>query len=181
MHVIWEFVRAGASAFSAIVALLALFVSIVSFAYVMHDRRTKLVVRARKGDWYVLDPAIKRDETIFRGVIEIYNHSSRPNTVCDYHFRIDLNGVHETLESEMVEISERDETANPDEAGDVQKFNVTPLVLAPYAGVEAPIHAIIKGKHALLQDHLPVIVVVEDVFGRCYSVEVKAKRFSAVT
>jgi hypothetical protein len=178
MHAFWEFLKAGAPAKSAIIALLALIFSIAAFAYVSYDRRMKLVVRARKGDWYVLDPAIKQDETLLRGVIEVYNHSSRPNTICGYRFWTDNNGVREVLESEMVEIVEEEQATNSEEDERRQQFNVTPLALAPYSGIEVHIHAIVKGKHVLLQDHLPVTVEVEDVFGKRYKAEVKAKRSS---
>jgi hypothetical protein len=176
VHQFGEFLKAEAPVLSATIALLALVFSIASFAYVSYDRRTKLVVRARKGDWYILDPAIKKNETLLRGVIEVYNQSSRPNTICGYRFWIDNNGVHEDLESEMVVVVEKEQLAASDGNETRQQFNVTPLTLAPYSGVEVPIHAIVKGKHFLLQDHLPVAVEVEDVFGKRYMAEVKAKR-----
>jgi hypothetical protein len=178
MHAFWEFLKAGAPAVSVIIAPLAFVFSIASFAYIYYDRRIKLVVRARKGDWYVLDPAIKQDETLLRGVIEVYNHSSRPNTICGYRFWTDNNGVHEDLESEMVEIVEKEQAPNSKGDEKRQQFNVTPLTLAPYSGIEVHIHAIVKGKHVLLQDHLPITVEVEDVFGKHYKAEVNAKRSS---
>jgi hypothetical protein len=176
MHAFWAFLKSGGSAVSAIVALLAFIFSIASFGYVSYDRRVKLVVRARKGDWYVLDPATKQNETLLRGVIEVYNHSSRPNTICGYRFWTDNNGVHEEFESEMVEVVEKQEPANSEEDEKRQQFNVTPLTLAPYSGIGVPIHAIVKRKHDLLLDHLPVTVEVEDVFGNHYKAEVKAMR-----
>lgn len=178
MHAFWEFLKAGASAVSAVIALLALILSIASFAYVSYDRRSKLVVQARKGDWYVLDPAIRQNETLLRGVIEVYNQSSRPNTICGYRFWTDNNGVHEELESEVVDFVEKEQPANCEEVEKRQQFNVTPLTLAPYSGIEVHIHATVKGKQVLLQDHLLVTVEVEDVFGKRYQAEVKAKRSS---
>ncbi len=179
MHSAWEFLKNGSSIFSVFIALLAVAISAMSLGYVLYDRRSKVVLRARKGDWYVLDPALKQNETLFRGVIEIYNHSARPNTVCGYRFWIDNNGLHENLESEMVEIGEQAE--NVDSSGaEPTAFNVTPLLLAPYAGVEARIHAIIKGKHVLLLDDLPVTVEIEDVFGRRSKITVKARRSAAL-
>jgi hypothetical protein len=175
MHPAWEFLKNGSSVFSLVIAFLALAISALSLGYVLYDRRSKLVVRARKGDWYVLDPALKENETLLRGVIEIYNHSARPNTVCGYYFWIDNNGMHEELEGEMVELVEQEENAE-DSTAERTRFNVTPLLLAPYAGVEARIHAIIKGKHVLLHDHLRVMVEVEDVFGKRSKTVVKAKR-----
>ena len=178
MHATWEFLKKGAEALSAIIALLALFVSAASLAYVTLDRRIKLVVRARKGDWYVLDPAFGQNETLFRGVLEVYNHSARPNSLCGYRFWIENNGVREDLESEMVRISspreEKDET--PQHASKDERYNVSPLTVAPYSGIEVNIHAIIKGKHVLLQEFLPITVEVEDVFGKRYQAIVHAKR-----
>ena len=92
--------------FSGTMSVLALLFSIASFAYVNYDRRVKLLLRPRNGDWCVLDRATNGRETIFQGIIEVYNHSSRPNAVCGYRFWISNNGVHEYLESEMVSICE---------------------------------------------------------------------------
>lgn len=179
MHSAWEFLKNGSSIFSVFIALLAVAISVVSLGYVLYDRRSKVVLRARKGDWYVLDPALKQNETLLRGVIEIYNHSARPNTVCGYRFWIDNNCLREDLESEMVEIVEPPENVESSSA-ERTTFNVTPLLLAPYAGVEARIHAIIKGKHVLLLDHLPVTVEIEDVFGKRSKITVKARRSEAL-
>lgn len=67
--------------FSGTISVLALLFSIASFAYVNYDRRVRLLLRPRKGDWCVLDRATNGRETIFRGIIEIYNQSSRANAV----------------------------------------------------------------------------------------------------
>lgn|GEM_PF-6819887 len=179
MHPAWEFLKNSSSIFSVFIALVAVAISAVSLGYVLYDRRSKVVLRARKGDWYVLDPALKQNETLLRGVVEIYNHSARPNTVCGYRFWIDNNGLHEDLESEMVEIVEQPENAESSGA-EPTAFNVTPLLLAPYSGVEARIHAIIKGKHVLSLDHLPVTVEIEDVFGKRSNITVQARRSEAL-
>jgi hypothetical protein len=158
-----------------ILAIFSFLFSVASFAYVNYDRRVKLVPRARKGKWCVLDPTHDRKETILRGVIEVYNHSSRPNTIVSYRLYTDNNGVHEEFESELYSNTERDQ-AKPGEGGDEQKFNVTPLTIPPYSGVPVSIQAIIKGKHSLAMGYLPVMVEIEDVFGKRYSTQVKAQR-----
>ena len=123
----------------------------------------------------MLDPTHDRNETILRGIIEVYNHSSRPNTIVSYRFYTDNNGVHEEFESELYSNTERDQ-AKPEESGGEQKFNVTPLTIPPYSGVEVSIQAIIKGKHSLVMGYLPVMVEIEDVFGKRYGTQVKAQR-----
>jgi hypothetical protein len=154
--------------FSGTISVLALLFSIASFAYVNYDRRVKLLLRPRKGDWCVLDRATNGRETIFRGIIEIYNQSSRSNAVRGYRFWIDNNGVHEDLESEMVSIADEQETS--------ELFNVTPLPIAAYTGTEARIYAIVKGGHELPGNHLAVTVQIEDIHGKRYTAVVRASR-----
>lgn len=113
--------------FSGTMSVLALLFSIASFAYVNYDRRVKLLLRPRRGAWCVLDRATNGRETIFQGIIEVYNHSSRPNAVRSYRFWTDSNGVHEDLESEMVSIGERSDPRIPVEKEYKELFNVTPL------------------------------------------------------
>lgn len=162
--------------FSGIMSVLALLFSMASFAYVNYDRRVKLLLRPRKGDWCVLDRATNGRETIFQGIIEVYNQSSRPNTICGYRFWIDNNGVREDLEGEMVSIGERNDPLLPDEQETSEQFNVTPLTIPAYAGAEVRIHAIVRGRHTLPGDYLPIVVEIEDVHGKRYTAEVKASR-----
>ena len=162
--------------FSGTMSVLALLFSIASFAYVNYDRRVKLLLRPRNGDWCVLDRATNGRETIFRGIIEVYNHSSRPNAVCGYRFWISNNGVHEYLESEMVSICEESVAPAPDEQETNELFNVTPLPIPAYTGVEARIYAIVRGVHMLPGNHLPITVEIEDIHGKRYVAEVKASR-----
>ena len=103
-----------------------------------------------------------------RGIIEVYNHSSRTNTIVSHRFYTDTNGVHEEFESELYSNAERDQ-AKPVEGGEEQKFNVTPLTIPPYSGVETSIQAIIKGKHSLVMGYFPLMVEIEDVFGKRYT------------
>lgn len=154
--------------FSGTISVLALLFSIASFAYVNYDRRVKLLLRPRKGDWCVLDRATNGRETIFRGIIEIYNQSSRANAVRGYRFWIDNNGVYEDLESEMVSIADEQDTS--------ELFNVTPLPIAAYTGTEARIYAVVKGVHGLPGNHLAVTVQIEDIHGKRYTAVVRASR-----
>jgi hypothetical protein len=162
--------------FSVTMSILALFFSIASFAYVNYDRRVKLLLRPRKGDWCVLDRATNGRETIFQGIIEVYNHSSRPNAIRSYRFWTDNNGVHEDLESEMVSIGERSDPRIPVEKEYKELFNVTPLPIPAYTGIEAHIYAIVRGAHTLPGNHLQITVEVEDIHGKRYTAEVKASR-----
>ena len=162
--------------FSGIMSVLAFLFSIASFAYVNYDRRVKLLLRPRKGDWCVLDLATNRRETIFRGIVEAYNHSSRPNAIRGYRFWIDNNGVHEDLESEMAAIGEQNDPPLPDEQETSELFNVTPLPIPAYTGVEVRVYAIVKGVHALPGNYLPITVEIEDIHGKRYTAVVQASR-----
>jgi hypothetical protein len=166
--------------FSGTMSVVALLFSIASFAYVNYDRRVKLLLRPRKGDWCVLDRATNGRETIFRGIIEVYNQSSRPNAIRGYHFWVDNNGIHEDLESEMVQIGEQRVALEADEREASELFNVTPLSIPAYSGIEARIHAMVKGTHTLLGNHLPITVEIEDVHGKRYTAQVKASRTAAL-
>lgn len=162
--------------FSGTMSVVALLFSIASFAYVNYDRRVKLLLRPRKGEWCVLDRATNGRETIFQGIIEVYNHSSRPNAIRSYRYWIDNNGVHEDLESEMVSIGECSDPRIPVEKEYKELFNVTPLPIPAYTGVEARIYAIVRGVHTLPGNHLPITVEIEDIHGNCYTAVVKASR-----
>jgi len=162
--------------FSGTLSVLALLFSIASFAYVNYDRRVKLLLRPRKGAWCVLDRATNGRETIFQGIIEVYNHSSRPNAICSYRFWTYNNGVHEDLESEMVSIGERSDPRIQVEKEYKELFNVTPLTIPAYTGIEAHIYAIVRGVHTLPGNYLPITVEIEDIHGKRYTAEVKASR-----
>ena len=162
--------------FSGAVSVVALLFSIASFLYVNYDRRVKLLLCPRKGDWCVLDRATNERETIFRGVIEIYNQSSRPNAIRGYRFWVEKDGVHEDLESEMVDVGEQRVAPASDERETSELFNVTPLSIPAYSGIEARIYAIVKGTHTLPENHLPITVEIEDVHGKRYTAEVRASR-----
>ncbi len=167
--------------FSGIISVLALLFSLASFLYINYDRRIKLLLRPRKGDWCVLDLAMSGRETIFRGIVEVYNHSSRSNAIRGYRFWTDNNGVHEDLESEMASIRERTDPPVPDGQETSELFNVTPLPIPAYTGIEARIYAIVRGVHAVPGNHLPITVEIEDIHGKRYTAEVKASRHPVAT
>jgi hypothetical protein len=162
--------------FSGTMSVLALLFSIASFAYVNYDRRVKLLLQPRKGDWCVLDRATNGRETIFQGIVEVYNHSSRPNAIRGYYFWIDHNGKHEALESEMAAIAKRSDPPVSGEEESKELFNVTPLSIPAYTGIEARIYAMVKGVHYLNGDYLPVTVEIEDIHGKRYTAVVNASR-----
>jgi hypothetical protein len=54
--------------------------------------------------------------------------------------------------------------------------NVTPLPIPACTGIEAHIHAIVRGVHTLPGNYLPITVELEDIHGKRYTAEVKASR-----
>lgn len=138
---------------SAVIALLALFVT-------MHDRRSRLQLRSRKGDWYKLNDSVDRRDLIFRGVVEVYNLSSRANAIREYEFWGKReSGDWERMESEMYGGRE-EESSNP-----------TPFPLGPYSGAQAKVLAFAKMPRP---KEMQVRIEVEDLFGKRYRVEVTA-------
>jgi len=113
--------------FSGTMSVLALLFSIASFAYVNYDRRVKLLLQPRKGDWCVLDRATNGERRSFKGSSRSITTVRAPTLYCGYRFWIDNNGVHEDLESEMAYIGERSVPPAPDEQETNELFNVTPL------------------------------------------------------
>jgi hypothetical protein len=127
--------------------------SIVALIISLRDRRPRLTVRSRKGEWL----RSQQGQRVV-GVIEVYNSSSRPNTICAYHFDAqDRDGKWIELESERyVETLGNTETVQND----------TPLIIGPYSGVPVPISAFANNR---LQRNLQIRVTVEDMFARKYS------------
>jgi len=108
-------------------------------------------------------------EVIFKGVVEVYNASSRANAIREYHFRCKLpDGTWKDMESERYKITAFRSGEGPDEP---ETFNETPLSLAPYSGAELPVQAIVKLPRPY---ELPVAVEIEDLFGKTYCVHVTA-------
>jgi hypothetical protein len=144
----------------------SLVISVTALSVSLWDRRPRLVLRARKGDWYHLKPNVGRANVIFMGMIEIFNASSRTNAVRDYHFwgrRKD--GQWELMESGHY----TNATPGTDEA---EVCNETPFTLAPYSGTQARVQAITKAPQPY---EMEIRIEVEDLFGKTYRMEVVAK------
>src|SRR5881394_3491513 len=73
--------------------------SLVALYYSLYDRRPRLRVRARRGDWAKIGET-QTGDVMFRGMIEIYNAGSRANTVSDYAFYCKREKGCEKMESE---------------------------------------------------------------------------------
>ncbi len=58
-------------------SLIPIVISFIALFVVLRDRRPRLTLRPRKGDWAKVSITHTGTEVIFRGIIEIYNTSSR--------------------------------------------------------------------------------------------------------
>jgi hypothetical protein len=129
----------------------------------IRDRRPRLILRQRKGDWCELARTQTESDVIFRGIVEVYNASSRANVIRGYAFWGKREGADwEAMESEVYQESPTGQA--------VTKSNVTPLTLAPYSGVEVNVLAFTKMPFVM-----QVRIEVEDLFGRGYRLEVRPK------
>jgi hypothetical protein len=140
-------------------------ISLIALYFSVKDRRPRLQLRARKGEWCVLKPALDKKEFIFMGIVEVYNVSARANAIRAYEMHGKRNGHWEKLESERYRVSDPD-------MGEAEVFNHTPLMLAPYSGMEVHVQAFGKMPQPYEMD---VKVEVEDLFGKKYHATVKAK------
>ena len=141
------------------ISLVALFVS-------LRDRRPRLALRARKGEWCVLSRSTNNKDVIIQGVVEAYNVSARANAIRGYEFwcRRQDEGTWRRMESETYNLTSKGEPEG--------ECNVTPLIIAPYSGTGVHIMALI----AMPQPkELDVRVEAEDLFGKRYRAEIKAK------
>ncbi|MGC2742614.1 MAG: hypothetical protein WA672_05455 [Candidatus Angelobacter sp.] len=145
---------------SIVIAFTALFVS-------LRDRWPHLELRARKGDWCKLDETVDGKELIFRGIIEVYNISSRANAIHGYEFWSKREGDNwEKMESERYDVESFSK-------GIDEVSNKTPLTLAPYSGSEVSIIAVGKMPKP---KNMQVRIEVEDLFEKRYRIEVTATR-----
>jgi hypothetical protein len=165
---IWNAVKAVVP---VIISAAALFISAAALFFALKDRRPRLDMRAKRGEWYNLRTTLPRGEIIFQGVIEIYNRSSRSNAIRGYSFEYkDVNGKWTSMESEQYM-----NTPNKDSKGDAATegvFNRTPLPIGPYSAVESYVQAL--ATMLLPKDGLHVRIVVEDLFAKRYRLEVRA-------
>jgi hypothetical protein len=139
-------------------------ISLIALWISPRDRRPRLTLKARKGNWYVLK-SVTQGEFIFMGVIEVYNVSSRANAIRGYK----ILGKREDGDWSEME-TERCTVSDP-EFGDADTFNRTPLTLAPYSGIEVKVQGIANKPQPY---EMQVAIFVEDLFGKQYSLEVKA-------
>jgi hypothetical protein len=138
-------------------------ISLIALYFSLHDRRPRLRVRMRRGDWAKIGQT-QTGDVMFKGVIEIYNASSRANTVSDYVF-------HCKRKNEWVKMeSERYEDSHPG-GKDHSVANPTPLAIGPYSGVDVNVIALTDPP---LDHEMVVRIEVEDLFGKKYRSEVLA-------
>jgi len=149
------------------ISIISLAVSFTVAAVNLRDRKSRLALRARRGDWCVVQSGT---HIIFAGVIEAYNLSSRPNTIQDYFFwEQTTNGEWHQMESEFYTETLRhgDQERTPEGIS-----NRTPLAIGPYSGAELRLRAITSLSEAR---ELRVRVEVEDIFRKRHRVEVIAR------
>jgi hypothetical protein len=149
-------------------AIVPILISLVALFFVLNDRRAKLDVRSKRGDWYKLRMTL-RSEMMFQAVIEVYNRSSRSNAIRGYSFEYkEINGKWKPMESEQY-------THKLPEDGDgttEQVYNRTALAISPYSGAEVWVQALARSAHP--KEGLQVRITVEDLFGKQYTIEVNA-------
>lgn len=145
-------------------------ISGIALGLVLKDRRPQLVLRARKGEWLTVKPAVMQPERtpgiILRGLIEIYNTSSRANVVRDYRIIAKAaDGAWREMTCEhMID----------DPGYDISEVaNRTPLTIPPYSAVEAPVLGILTDER--VRD-IEVLIQVEDLFGKRFSVKVSVTK-----
>jgi hypothetical protein len=138
--------------------------SAIALIYVIYDRRPHLVLKARKGEWFILR---KSDKGVtFEGVVEVYNAGNRANAIREYRFeRKEPAGGWVGLKSELFTLEENCKLKGT--------FNVTPLMLAPYSGAEVRVQT--TSNLSRIPYEMKVKIEIQDIFGKWYSVDVIAK------
>jgi hypothetical protein len=148
-------------------AVVPILISCVALFFVLNDRRARLDVRSKRGDWYNLRMTLG-SEMIFQGVIEVYNRSSRSNAIRAYSFEYkDINGKWKPMESEQYTNKSPDGERTSD-----QVYNRTALAISPYSGVEVWVQALTRS--ARPKERLQVRITIEDLFGKQHKKEVNA-------
>jgi hypothetical protein len=148
-----------------IVFLIPLVISLISLGIVLHDRRPRIILRAKKGKWCTLTATAKRGLIVFEGIIEVYNVSSRANAIREYTFYWKSKDGLKLLESEQYEIDKG--SLAPKEI-----HNRTPVTLAPYSGSDVRVQALAQVIERPYD--MTVRIVVEDLFGNHSTLEVTA-------
>jgi len=140
-------------------------VSLAALAIVLNDRRPRLLLTARKGDWCELYE--HQGETIFQGIVEVYNTSGRANAIRSYGFLCQCpDGTWREMEWEPY-------LTEPTTQEEARIHNDTPLTLAPYSGTGVRVEASVKMPRPR---EMKVRVEVEDIFGKRYAATVLAKK-----
>src|SRR4051812_34022959 len=78
---------APALMWDVIKATVPVFISGCALFFVLKDRRPKMYLGAKRGDWCKLRMTLDGSEVMFQGVIEVYNGSSRANAIRGYAFK----------------------------------------------------------------------------------------------
>lgn len=146
-------------------SILPILISIVALSVVVYDRRPRLKLRARKGDWNTLKATLHKTEVIYKGIIEVYNVSSRANAIVGYEFW-------EKREGEDWTKMQSQQFQDIFDNVPVDVSNVTPFTLLPYSGSEMTVMAFTKMPQPFV---MQVRVEVEDLFGKRYQAVVEAK------
>lgn len=146
--------------------LLAIVLSVIALSVTLWDRKSKLLLKARKGSTY--NPYRLKKATdgsfAFLGGVEVYNRSSRANAIRDYSFwRKGESGQWIAMESQNYQESSADRVDR----------NKTPVTLAPYSGVEIKVVAFTRMPQQPYE--LKVRIGLEDLFGNRYQIEVNAQ------
>lgn len=142
-------------------------VSLIALWIVLKDRRAQLVLKDRKGKWFTLYESLDRTETVFQGIVEVYNVSARANVIRSYSF------LYETSDGTWREMEWEPYKTDPDSGGNTMLHNDTPLTLAPYSGTGVNVEAFAKIPRP---KQMRVRIEIEDVFEKRHSIVVTATR-----
>lgn len=149
------------------ISIFALGISATGVAVTLWDRRARLTIRERRGHWCTLD--VIGAEIRFAGMVDVYNSSSRSNSIRGYQFwvRPPNTGGWQPMESEQY-------TETPQGTNESRLLNATPVVLAPFSGVSVPVSAYFP-RPADFQGELRIRIEIEDIFGNWQRLDVTAR------
>jgi hypothetical protein len=161
----------GLRFFVPYVAYISALLSLTALAVVLWDRRPRLTLSAKKGRWITVSKSVP-DGWLLEGVIEAYNLSSRANTIRGYSLGMkDAGGNWVPLEWEQYALKKK--STRDDKPLETERtMNQTPLIVAPYSGVEVPFAAF-TGPGIIPRE---VKVEIMDLFGKRYSLEAPVVR-----
>lgn len=141
-------------------------VSVTALYLTLRDRRPRLFLRPRKSSKFHVHRLFRtRGGSIaFVGGVEVYNMSARANAIRDYAFWWKDGNKWRSMESQNYREKSED--------GSVELRNPTPVTLEPYSGTEVRVMAFIE---FLDKAEMDIRIQIEDLFGKRYSVEVRAE------